>query len=74
MADVVFEINVTPNRPDATGHLGLARELALRLGRPLKNPLDGVQLPAASGPAVTPVSVVAGAGCSRYGGRTFKGV
>lgn len=74
VADVVFEINVTPNRPDATGHLGLARELALRLGRPLKNPLDGVQLPAASGPAVTPVSVEAGAGCSRYVGRTIKGV
>ncbi len=74
VADVVFEINVTPNRPDATGHLGLARELALRLGRPLKNPLDDVKLPAASGPAVTPVSVEAGAGCSRYVGRTIKGV
>ncbi len=74
VADVVFEINVTPNRPDATGHLGLARELALRLNRPLKNPLEGVKLPAASGPASTPVSVEAGVGCSRYVGRTIKGV
>ncbi len=74
VADVVFEINVTPNRPDATGHLGIARELALRLDRPLKNPLVGVQLPAASGPATTPVSVEAGVGCSRYVGRTIKGV
>jgi tRNA-binding EMAP/Myf-like protein len=74
VADVMFEINVTPNRPDATGHLGLARELALRLNRPLKNPLEGVKLPAASGPACTPVSVEAGVGCSRYVGRTIKGV
>ena len=26
--DFLFEINVTPNRPDALGHVGLARELA----------------------------------------------
>lgn len=74
VADVVFEINVTPNRPDATGHLGLARELALRLGRTLRNPLEGVVLPAASGPAATPVTVEAGRGCTRYVGRTIKGV
>jgi phenylalanyl-tRNA synthetase beta chain len=74
VADVMFEINVTPNRPDATGHLGLARELALRMNRPLKNPLEGVKLPAASGPASTPVSVEAGVGCSRYVGRTIRGV
>lgn len=74
VADVVFEINVTPNRPDATGHLGLARELALRLNRPLKSPLEGICLPAVSGPATTPISVEPGAGCSRYVGRTIKGV
>jgi phenylalanyl-tRNA synthetase beta chain len=32
--DTVLEINVTPNRPDALGHLGLARELAVVMGRP----------------------------------------
>ena len=74
VADVVFEINVTPNRPDATGHLGLARELALRLGRPLRSPLEGVSLPAASGPATTPVGIEPGCGCSRYVGRTIRGV
>jgi phenylalanyl-tRNA synthetase beta chain len=26
--DTIFEINVTPNRPDALGHIGLAREIA----------------------------------------------
>jgi phenylalanyl-tRNA synthetase beta chain len=74
VADVVFEINVTPNRPDATGHLGLARELALRLGRPLRNPLESVALPAPSGPASVAVELVPGAGCTRYVGRSIRGL
>lgn len=74
LADVVFEINVTPNRPDATGHLGLARELALRLGRPLRNPLETVAaLPAAS-PASVKVDVEPGCGCTRYVGRAIRGI
>jgi phenylalanyl-tRNA synthetase beta chain len=74
VADVVFEINVTPNRPDATGHLGLARELALRLGRTLRNPLESVALPPPSGPARVPVELEPGAGCTRYVGRTLEGL
>lgn len=33
--EAVMEVDVTPNRPDCLGHLGLARELAAALGRPL---------------------------------------
>jgi len=74
IADVVFEINVTPNRPDATGHLGLARELALRLGRPLRNPLESVALPEAAQATSVPVSIEPGCGCTRYVGRTIRGL
>jgi len=38
VTDTVFEIGVTPNRPDALGHLGVARELATLLGRPFTTP------------------------------------
>lgn len=34
LVDDVLELSVTPNRPDALGHLGLARELAAHLARP----------------------------------------
>ncbi len=34
LRDTVLEINVTPNRPDALGHLGLARELSVLFGVP----------------------------------------
>ena len=36
--DVVIEIEVTSNRPDCLSHLGVARELAARFGRPLQRP------------------------------------
>src|SRR5262249_53041432 len=31
-SDTIFEIGVTPNRPDALGHVGLARDLAALYG------------------------------------------
>jgi phenylalanyl-tRNA synthetase beta chain len=74
LADTVFEINVTPNRPDATGHLGLARELAARFGRPLRNPLESLSAtPPGNLPSVK-VEVEPGCGCTRYVGRTVRGV
>lgn len=38
LEDVVFDINVTANRPDCQSILGLAREVAAVLGKPLKMP------------------------------------
>lgn len=39
--DTIFEIDVTPNRPDALGHLGVARDLSALLGVALKKPGPG---------------------------------
>ncbi|MCE9671231.1 phenylalanine--tRNA ligase subunit beta [Myxococcus stipitatus] len=36
--DVVLEVNVTPNRPDALSHLGVAREVGVVTGAALKLP------------------------------------
>ncbi len=36
--DVVFDIDITPNRPDALSHFGVARDLSTLLGRELKKP------------------------------------
>jgi phenylalanyl-tRNA synthetase beta chain len=36
--DVVFELAITPNRPDAMGVIGVARELAAHFGLPLTVP------------------------------------
>lgn len=36
--DAIFEIGLTPNRGDCLSHLGVAREIATLLARPLKTP------------------------------------
>ncbi len=36
--DVVFDLSITPNRPDAMGVIGVARELAAHFGLPLDVP------------------------------------
>jgi phenylalanyl-tRNA synthetase beta chain len=65
--DAVIEISVTPNRPDALGHLGVARDLALALQA------RGVELrlPSVLGLDDVPqedqlVTLVAGDRCPRY--------
>jgi len=40
--DYVFEIGLTPNRPDASCHLGVARDLSAVLNKPLKKPFKTV--------------------------------
>lgn len=36
--DTLYDVDVTRNRPEALGHLGVARELAAEFGRPLRQP------------------------------------
>jgi phenylalanyl-tRNA synthetase beta chain len=62
--DVVFDLSITPNRPDAMCIVGVARELAAHLGQPLAVPVPEVLADGAS----TPVSVVVEAPerCPRY--------
>ncbi len=73
--DPVIDISITPNRPDALGVRGVARDLAARgLGR-LK-PLDVVPV---AGAFPSPVSVsiapeLKDAGCPLFAGRVIRGV
>lgn len=72
--DVCYELNVTPNRPDALSHRGVARELAAKFNRPLK-PLQYVLKEDAEACAsAISLEVVPGCGCSRYVGRVIKDV
>lgn len=51
--DTIFEIEVTPNRPDLLSHFGIARELAALTGRALKQPEVPTTEIAPAGNAVT---------------------
>jgi phenylalanyl-tRNA synthetase beta chain len=72
--DPVIEIAITPNRPDALGVHGVARDLAAR-GLGTLKPLPNYTL-AEEGACPIPVSIDAAAadGCLVFAGRVIKGV
>jgi len=75
-SSVTMDIEVTSNRPDCMGHLGVARELAAGLDRPMKVDF----MPAFTGTADPPgrdlvkVSIDEPDLCARYIGGVIKGV
>ena len=85
--DTVFEINVTPNRPDALSHLGIARELAAAYGVPLRTvPVVGARHPVVGARHALPLqqgkqsntqmqlTINAPAACPHYVGRIINDV
>ena len=72
--DWIFDVSITPNRPDCASVLGIAREIAAITGKPLKkldSPVD------ARGPAIeslTSVSVKDPEGCPRYAAAVVQDV
>ena len=71
LPDTVLEINVTPNRPDALSHVGIARELAAITGVPVRMPATQ---PAGKGELPARIDVEDTQRCPRYVGRVIEGV
>jgi phenylalanyl-tRNA synthetase beta chain len=72
--DTVFEVNVTPNRPDCLSHYGIARELGVALGRPAVFPT--VQLKE-KGPGIekrVSIRIIDKDKCLRYSARLIENV
>ncbi|HYG70077.1 MAG TPA: phenylalanine--tRNA ligase subunit beta, partial [Anaeromyxobacteraceae bacterium] len=74
LEDVFFEVNVTPNRPDALSHLGLAREVAAALGKKVKSPAPKLSEPGAPAGDAVKVRIEAPELCARYAARVVEGV
>ena len=74
-ADVVYDLEVTPNRPDLNSLIGIAREIAALTGNPLRIPDTAVTAPSA-GTAAELVAVRLDAPdlCPRYTARVIRGV
>ncbi|MEO1227292.1 MAG: phenylalanine--tRNA ligase subunit beta [Myxococcota bacterium] len=72
--DVVLELGITPNRPDALSHLGVARDLAALEG--LASPEIEISLREEGGPATDLASVHIDdpERCSKYAARVITGV
>ena len=72
--ETVFELEITPNRPDCLSIIGIAREVAAIYGKPLKMP--SIELKESTEPVEKSVSVeVKDSGkCPRYTARVLKDV
>jgi phenylalanyl-tRNA synthetase beta chain len=70
--DPVFDVAVTPNRPDCLGVRGIARDLAAaRLGSLKPQPVNRVDV---HGENAVRITVEEGSGCAAFAGRTIRGV
>ena len=72
LADTLLEINLTPNRGDCMGVLGVAREAAVLTGTTLGGP--ALRAVPAQSTERFPVELAPGAGCARFAARVIRGV
>lgn len=74
-SDTMFEVEITPNRPDLLSHLGMARELAALAEIPLKNPPHhGDDKTSQRTAAAEEVKIEDLTGCPFYTARRIRGV
>ncbi len=73
-ADAAIEIEVTSNRPDCLGHIGVAREVGVLYGRPLRIPDPRPVETAAEPRRRLTVDIAAGDICPFYSARVLRGV
>lgn len=73
--DTVFDLEITPNRPDALSHMGIARELAAWFRSELKYPAIRFNPAAApQGQLIESLEVTAEGRCPHYRGYSIRGV
>ena len=72
--DVIFDLSLTPNRADCLSYVGLARDLAAKLGRKLKDPEVKPGKSEFKTSEAVKVKIAADAGCARFTALSIKGV
>jgi phenylalanyl-tRNA synthetase beta chain len=72
-SDWILEVGVTPNRGDALSHLGIARDLAAILGRPLTEPAANLEDRGTPASEQARVTIECPDECYRYCARVVNG-
>ncbi|MDH3517414.1 MAG: phenylalanine--tRNA ligase subunit beta, partial [Acidimicrobiia bacterium] len=72
LPDVIFDLTITPNRPDAMSMVGMARELSAYFGVPYRTPAP-VLTTHDSAPDIA-VEILDPSGCGRFTARQIDGV
>jgi phenylalanyl-tRNA synthetase beta chain len=73
-SDIILDLEVTTNRPDLLGHVGVARELAAAAGLEFKPPAIGKLKTAGLASDLTRVEVLDPKLCPRYTARVIRNV
>ncbi len=74
LPEVVFDLDISPNRPDALCMAGVARDLAAALGEPWAEPPPAASVAVDPGVGVAPLVVEATDLCPRFTGTILEGV
>lgn len=72
LEDTMIEVDLTPNRPDCAAVIGIAREIAGKLQRPLRLPVEGARVDYTS--RNFSVDVESSELCPRYAARLITGI
>ncbi|MBW3589048.1 MAG: phenylalanine--tRNA ligase subunit beta [Actinobacteria bacterium] len=72
--EVIFELDITPNRPDAMSFIGVAREVSVLTGGEVRLPDTSLPASGASGSGSVAVTLEDPSGCPRYQARVISGV
>ena len=72
--DVIFELEITPNRPDCLSHIGIAREIAAYYDRKVKYPNIEINETIESINTLIKVNIDDKERCKRYIGKIVKNV
>jgi phenylalanyl-tRNA synthetase beta chain len=75
--DTILDVEITPNRPDAMGHLGLAREAAAMAGLPMRDLRARYAEPDSKGDSadgLMSIVIQVPKLCRRFGARVVRGV
>ena len=72
--DVIFELEITPNRPDCLSHIGIAREIAAYYDRKVKYPNIEINETIESINTLIKVNIDDKERCKRYVGKIVKNV
>lgn len=72
--DVIFELEITPNRPDCLSYLGIAREIGAYFGRKMKYPMFVLDEAIDQVSTYAKVTIEDKERCHRYMGRIIRNV
>ena len=73
-SDIVFDINVTPNRPDCLSMIGIAREVGILAEKKLKKPDSSVPETTKPTEKMISVDIIDPDACPRYSARVVTNV